>query len=1111
MPANGVDGSVIIEVDADTKGFDDSIKDIGKKAEEALDNVKEWDDIISELSNSYKSLGSAIRNNAETGADSTQLYEKSLEILGEQISATEQKLSEMRAAQHDVNEAFASGDLGLEQWAEYQNEISKTANELENLRAEQDSLQGNGIEHFLGDTSNGFDDVSNSADEAGQSTLQFGDILKANLASEAIKAAISELVKVIQELGQEMTNIVIQAGAMGDTIDKQSQRLGMSNEAYQEWSYILSQNGADISTLTMGMRTLTNKIDGLKNGTKSATQAFAQLGLSFKDLKGLTGEEQLSLVIERLQGIEDETTRNAVANDVLGRSYMQLIPLLNQSSDTVETLRQRAHDTNQIMSDEGVEAAVNYTDAMDTLTKSFTGFKNDLGAEVLPGIVEIIDGITDLINNVDGAEDKIEKGIEDTLQSLENVIPKVGALLGKIISATEEKAPEIISAMAQALIKGLPKISKAILGIVPVVVQTISDILPDIGTAAATIATEIFRVVLETISDAENTTRLFNAMVEFGYNLCVGIADGIVNFDWGAFTNTLLTKLGNVLDEAQRHTMLWIDNLFGGGKLYGGDINNVESTDWMKAWREGAQVITETVDEATQAAQGYYQSGKDILADVFKTTSDAIESGEEEEEKVIEDAANAQQEAVKNYTQAIDVSTEKTKKKQEKLNKVLQDQLNSLDHLFKTHQITEGEYWARKKALLEKYREDDNEEWHKLYDDVKDHYKKLSDKNKEAFKKAKKEEQDAISKAEKDYRNSLTKDINSTKSAFNNLLKEYQSGYNDIIKQRDDYKSRLMGGSVFEVLQKTDEKTGEQYKEYTINNLKDKLKQRTQYANEIAKLEQRELSAGLLKELESMDIGDATVFAKQINKMSDAEFNELNNAYKKLDEDTTRLANERYQDELDSLNEDFVTKAEGLIDGMNGDLKVLGYDGAKSWLGSFKMGFDDSVEDFSKSINGLFDNLSSTVNDETQSIYQIMQGNLDTQGVGEKMIDTIINGLESKQSVLQEKMRDLLSVSKYLDFLYADIASQSAKQSSAGYSSASAQTQTANQQQGTNTATQTAPQTVVVDNKQSGQVNKQSAEKVTIDANLVLTDKAGQIIADIVNAYNKRIEIGVGK
>lgn len=1224
MAAEGVDGKVVVEVDADASEFEKRIEEVKKSsqafadveketkrnADAAIEGIKEYNDQISGLSSAYKTLSEAIQKNAETGTDSTYLYEEAQELLSQQIIATSDKLEMLRSSQEDVNNAFIDANIELDQWADYQKEISDTTKSLSDLEKEQerfateqsnygkttessttalqnyiqslngvskvtsenidrihalDSVMRTGKASFseqieahkayqtaiketekhlqelqhhenevkkafkkgeitgeeyskfqgelkatsdqLTNLKSGMADLGKVSQESGNGILSLGDIIKGSLASAAIQAAVKELIQAVQELGQELTNIVLKAGEVGNTIDKQSQRLGMTTTAYQEWSYILSQNGADISTLTMGMRTLINQIDGLKNGSKSATKAFNQLGLTFADLNGLTGEEQFSLVIERLQGIEDETTRNAIANDVLGRSYMQLIPLLNQSSDSVENLRQRAHDTNQLMSDEGIQAAVDYTDAIDTLQRSFEGFKNNIGGEILPGITEIIDGITDLINGVEGAEDKITKGIEDTLKSVENIAPKVGKLLNKVVDAAGDKAPEILHAIAQAIIDGLPKISDALLKLIPIIVQTIADMLPDIGTAAATIITEIFRVLIENLTDAENTARLFNAMVEFGFNLCVGIADGIVNYDWGALTNTLLTKLGNVLDSAQRHTMLWIDNLFGGGKLYGGDINNVESTEFMKVWREGAQAVTETVDEATKAAQDYYRSGKDILTEVFKDTSKTIEDGEEQAEEVIADATESEKKAVKNYTQAIEDSTEETKKNQAKLGAELQKGLDDLDHLFNTHKITEGEYWARRKALLEKYREDDNEEWHRIYDDVKEHYKNLSDENKKAFDKAYKETQDAIAKAEKDFRNALGKDINSTKAAFNSLYKEYQAGYNSIIKERDALKHKMMGGSVFEVLLKTDEKTGQQYKQYTVNDLKKRLKEQERFADQYAALKKRNLSQGLLDELSAMDVEDANIFASQLLKMSDSEFNELVTAYDDLDKRTEELANDRYKEELDKLQTNFINEATALFDGMNVDLKALGLDGAKGFLSEFERGFDESGETVANSVNTLFDNISQAVSDGTADVSKLMSDTGSNFGLSfiMGMSQSILDG----KGDIEKTIASLIQNTNLSSLIFDDMQARAVRQSAGGYTAADNTTQRIIQSNN-NTTVQTVTATPTTSAAATSQARPKQ-ETLTINANLKLTDGGKRIIAEIVNEENKRIQIGAGK
>ena len=72
--------------------------------------------------------------------------------------------------------------------------------------------------------------------------------------------------------GKKLTNLAIDTAAAGDIIDKSSQKLGLSAEAYQEWDYVLSQSGVDIESAGMGFKTLTNQIDSAKKGSKEAQE-----------------------------------------------------------------------------------------------------------------------------------------------------------------------------------------------------------------------------------------------------------------------------------------------------------------------------------------------------------------------------------------------------------------------------------------------------------------------------------------------------------------------------------------------------------------------------------------------------------------------------------------------------------------------------------------------------------------------------------------------------------------------------------------------------------------------------------------------------------------------
>lgn len=959
--------------------------------------------------------------------------------------------------------------------------------------------------------------TTESTKKSSKAVEDFKEGLTKKLASTVFDA----VVKALKEIENIMKSLITETAAFGDAIDKNSQRLGMSTEAYQEWSYILSQHGADISTLTTSVRTITNRIDEMSKGSATATEAFHKLGISMADLQGKSGEESLSLIISRLQGMEDETQRNAVANDLLGRSYVELIPLLNQTAESTEELRQKAHDTNQLLSEEGIQAAVEYKNAVDTLSKSFNGFTSQIGADILPGITLIVEGITDLLNNTEGAEEKITQGIEDTFAAIERVVPKVATVIGRIANAAGEKAPEIVQRVLRAMVENAPKVADGIAQMLPVIINAIKDLLPDIGTAAGAIVTTILTAILDTLANPEVTDGLVKAFGRFGYNLCTGIADGIVNYDWTTLVNTFLSKMQNLLQEADKEFKYFIDSTFFGGKVYGYDKSKVEVSEWFRLYEDGTKEIVNFVDVSTADLRSAYAEGSKVLDELIDGWTDTATETKNTVEETAETVAEAQTEAGKVVTQAIEEEVS-----------ALDSALDDLEHKYKTHKITEDQYWSQRLAILNRYKDAESEEWWALYDEVIAHYDELAEKEKDAMEKetaklkaeiqkrqntlkkamtdAAKELQKAELETQKETQDRLLDNLSATKKTFDDLAKAYDKGYSQILKERDAYKNKLMGGSVFEVLQKTDEQTGERYTEYSIKNLKDRLKAQTTYANQMAKLETRGLAKGLQDELAGMDTESATIFAKQLNKMSDAEFNELNDAYKKLDEETTKLANDKYQKQLDDLQTNFINETTALFQGMDEDLKTLGADGAQAYLGSLKAGFEGSnLTEIKNKVDEAFDGVAEGIKEGSADITEMVSKAFLVDDAGNIMMSNILTALKAGATDITYTMQKAIDDVK-LDSLIADVDARAAAQSSAGYNLASKTAGTA----GAATAPAAAPSSIIIPSSTTGTTAAKTAtaagQKVTIDADLKLTDKAGQVIAEIVNAYNKKIEVGVG-
>lgn len=262
------------------------------------------------------------------------------------------------------------------------------------------------------DTS-GFDQAMNNADRSGKSLKNSLE----NTFSKIQKFAASALsVAAIKKGVDAVINLANEVAAAGDKIDKQSQALGLSRKAYQEWEYILGQNGASIDSLGVSMKTLNSLVLSAAEGGEEAKTAFAKLGIGIHEIETLSVEDQFEAVVRAFQRMPAGAQKSALAVQMFGRNGMELLPLLNQSETSIDELRARAEELGLIMSDDAVDAAVVYGDSLDDLKRTFDSFKYAIGAKILPVLTKGIQGITNYAGKLRRAYDSNGlKGIWDTL------------------------------------------------------------------------------------------------------------------------------------------------------------------------------------------------------------------------------------------------------------------------------------------------------------------------------------------------------------------------------------------------------------------------------------------------------------------------------------------------------------------------------------------------------------------------------------------------------------------------------------------------------------------------------------------------------------------------
>lgn len=332
-------------------------------------------------------------------------------------------------------------------------------------------------------------------------------------------------------------------------------------------------------------------------------------------------------------------------------------------------------------------------------------------------------------------------------------------------------------------------------------------------------------------------------------------------------------------------------------------------------------------------------------------------------------------------------------------------------------------------------------------------------------------------------------ELEAAKKALDDLSDAYEDKYNDIIDKRDSYKRRLMGADIFTVTTKTDEKTGEEQTVYSIENLNKLLKARKDYAKQISALEQRDINSNLLAELEGLDTEQAAVFAKQLNKMSDSEFKQLNDAYTELDETTTQLANSRYQHEIDSLQTEFADKAKAILSTLSADLQNAGINTLQSFIDGFSLNKPIAFKELDTFADNVVSSIKDGITDGSVDISDNLSQIIGDSNIGSTFVDNIVNSIADNQNELQNAIETVLG-STGLDMqIRADVENAAVTNSAKGYEAAQAVYITQQAQPTQQTAQQAVTQHDVFKNVM-----------------LKLTDNGRRIIADIVNEENARLQ-----
>ena len=186
------------------------------------------------------------------------------------------------------------------------------------------------------------------------------------------------------------------------SVNDMSEATGVSIEAWQQMTYAAKMSGIEQEKLATSLVKFDKQITAALAGSKSAGQAFSDLGISLKDAGGnvRAPSEIFKDVAEVFSKTENGATKTALACEFFGKSGAELMPMLNEGKEGLTRFYEAAAKTGNVMGDEAIKACDEYGKKMDAVKLQAKGVGLTLGAVLAPMLHKVINRVSEIIQRV---------------------------------------------------------------------------------------------------------------------------------------------------------------------------------------------------------------------------------------------------------------------------------------------------------------------------------------------------------------------------------------------------------------------------------------------------------------------------------------------------------------------------------------------------------------------------------------------------------------------------------------------------------------------------------------------------------------------------------------
>lgn len=405
--------------------------EVGRSLDKLDQKIKQVSDSLKYTTSQTKELDKALKLDSKNTEASTQKM-KNLET---QIGLATQKVALLKQKQIEATKAFEKGDMSAKEFNKVQVAVLKAENELTKFNQELKKATDEPTIAKIGKMEQGFNKVESA-------------LKKTQKGLKTMSALTLALITTVTASITAFTNQTLAINEQAKALNVSVEKMQLQRNVYKE----LTGDAGNYDSALTSIKSVMNSIT-LGQGS-SYLNILKYLGISTKDLSGNTKDLEMMYdeILLVLSDMEDITTRNSLAYELFGDNAVNVLEVLQTSSETINELNQKQLELG-ITTEEQVQTAEQIKEKWDELKFEFMQVSAELAENLLPIIqilsefaIEFIIPILNTIANWFGNMSPKQQKFTLFLLLLIVLLPKIIAIVSTIVGVIKAIAVASYSA-----------------------------------------------------------------------------------------------------------------------------------------------------------------------------------------------------------------------------------------------------------------------------------------------------------------------------------------------------------------------------------------------------------------------------------------------------------------------------------------------------------------------------------------------------------------------------------------------------------------------------------------------------------------------------------------